>query len=128
MISQNTHPRGAVLLLNILVMGAVSIMATAVLAHGSLSGFIDSNATLAAWNTRADVFGCIDEVLIQMKKNNNYTTTSVYGGTATCTIAITTPSSGHRSVVASLTEGTNTRKVTALVTLSPFAVTQITEP
>lgn len=127
MIAQHTHPRGAVLLLNILVMGSVSIMAAAVLAHGSLSGFIDSNATLAAWNTRADVFGCIDEALIQIKKNNSFAATSVYSGTATCTMAITTPSAGYRSVVATLTEGTNTRKATALVTLSPFAVTQITE-
>lgn len=125
---KNTYPRGAVLLLNILVIGTVSIMATAALARGSLSGFIESNAALNAWNTRADIFGCMDEMLIQIQKDNAFTTQSIYSGTATCTVSVTTPSAGTRSIVVSLTEGNNTRKATSLITLDPFAVTQITEP
>ncbi len=127
--NMNLHsPKGAVLLLNILVIGVVCVIGAAILARGSFEGFLDSSKSLSAWNTRADVLGCIDEALIQIHKDNNFALTSVYTGTATCALTITTPSSGKRSIVATLTEGDITRKVTALVTLSPFAVTQITEP
>ncbi len=125
---QHTAPKGAVLLFNVLVMGVVAVAAAAVLARGSLEGFFGSTDTLAAWNTRADVFGCIDEAIIQLKKDNNFSTVTLSTGTATCTISITTPGAGLRSVVASLTEGDVTRQATASITLSPFAVTQITEP
>lgn len=121
-------PRGAVLLLNVLVMGVVGIAAAAILARGSFESFLNSSDTLSAWNTRADVFGCLDEALIQIKKTNSFAPATLYSGTATCTMTITTPSSGLRTIVASLTEGNITRQVTASVTLSPFAVTQITEP
>lgn len=122
------HPKGAVLLLNVLVIGTVCILGASILARGSLDGFLDSAETLNAWNTRADVVGCIDEAIIHIKKDNNFTAPTLYTGSATCTMTITTPTSGQRSVVATLTEGNITRKATALITLSPFAVTQITEP
>lgn len=125
---QHASPKGAVLLFNVLVMGVVAVAAAAVLARGSFEGFLGSTDTLAAWNTRADVFGCIDEAIIHLKKDNNFSVVSLSTGSATCTISITTPSAGLRSVVASLTEGDITRQATASITLSPFAVTQITEP
>lgn len=125
---KKSQPKGAALLLNVLVIGMVSVAGAAILVHGSFEGFLQSAESHAAWNTRADVFGCIDETLIHLQKDNAYAPTTVFTGAATCTVAVTTPSSGYRSIVASLTEGDVTRKVTALVTLSPFAVTQITEP
>lgn len=125
---QTSRLKGAVLLLNVLVIGTVSVIGAAILARGSFEGFLDSAETLNAWNTRADVFGCIDEAIIHIKKDNDFTTPTLFTGSATCTITITTPGSGQRSIVATLTEGKSTRKATALITLSPFAVTQITEP
>lgn len=122
------QPRGAVLLLNVLVMGVVSVAAAAVLARGSLDSYLDSATALQAWNTRADDFGCLDEALIQIKKNNDFANPTIFTGDTTCTLAITTPGVGQRLVVVGLTEGTITRQVTALVTLSPFAVNQVTEP
>lgn len=120
--------KGAVLLLNVLIIGSVCLIGASILARGSFEGFLDSSETQSAWNTRADVFGCIDEAIIHLKKDNNFTAPTLFTGSATCTMTITTPASGQRSVVATLTEGKNTRKATALITLSPFAVTQITEP
>ena len=124
----NHHSKGAALLLNILVLGTVTVVGAAVLARGSFEGFLDSVDGLGAWKTRANTFGCIDEVLIHLKKDHNFAPTSVYTGSATCALAITIPASGQRSIVASLTEGNIIRNVTATVTLDPFAVTQITEP
>ncbi len=121
-------PRGVALLLNVLVIGAVSIAAATVLARGSFDGFLDSVQTLSAWDTRADVFGCLDEVLIQLQKNDDFSEATVFTGTATCSLTVSTPASGERQVVVSLTEGDSVRSVTASVTLSPFTVDQITEP
>ena len=125
---QNSQAKGAVLLLNVLVIGTVSVIGAAILARGSFEGFLDSAETLNAWNTRADVFGCIDEAIIHIKKDNDFAEPTLFIGSAICTMTITAPSSGERSIVATLAEGKSTRKATALVTLSPFAVTQITEP
>ena len=122
------QPRGAVLLLNILVMGVVSVAAAAVLARGSLDSYLDSATALSAWNTRAQVFGCLDEVMIQIKKNNDFSSETIFTGDATCTLTITTPGVGQRLIIVSLTENNITRQVTVLVALSPFIVNQVTEP
>ncbi|MEK9155466.1 MAG: hypothetical protein AAB839_02340 [Patescibacteria group bacterium] len=128
MIVEKQHPRGAILLFNVLIMGITSIVAAAVLARGSFEGFLDSNDALATWNTRADILGCFDETLIQLKKNNDFSATTISIGHATCTLAIATPAAGQRTVTLTLTEGIITRKITATVTLGPYAVTQVTEP
>lgn len=125
---KHAYPKGAVLLLNVLVVGMVSLVGAAILARGSFDGFLDSVDTATAWDTRADVFSCLDEAIIQIQKDNGFTAPTLFNGSATCTMTITTPASGQRSIIATLTEGKNTRKATVLVTLSPFAVTQITEP
>lgn len=124
----SNSPTGAVLLLNVLILGTASLVLATVLARGSLDNFLDSSRSLSAMNTRADLLGCLDEAIIQLQKDNNYATTSVYVGDATCTMAITTPVSGQRLITLSLTETDITRRVSATVTLSPFAVTQVTEP
>ena len=116
------------LLLNILVMGVVSVAAAAVLARGSLDSYLDSATAFSAWNARADVFGCLDEALIQIKKNNDFLSETIFTGDATCTLMVTTPDVGQRSIIVSSTENNITRQVTVLVTLSPFTVNQVTEP
>jgi hypothetical protein len=125
---RNYRPNGTALLLNVLVMSVIGIVATSVLARGSVDGFLGSAQTLAAWDTRADVLGCIDEAIIQLKHDNDFNATAVYIGSTTCTVSITTPSAGLRTIVASLSEENITRQITAYITLDPFAVTQITEP
>lgn len=125
---KSKQPQGFALLLNVLVLGIVSVTAAAILARGSLDGFMDSQQALSAWSTRAKVFGCLDEAIIQLDKNNDFADATVFMGSATCTLTVTTPAAGQRFVVVSLTEAEITRQVTALVTLDPFAVDQITEP
>lgn len=119
---------GVAMLLNVLIMGTMSLIFASVLARSSLDNFLDSNRALSALSTRADLFGCLDEAIIQLQKDNNYAATTVYVGDATCAMAITTPASGQRLISLSLTETDITRRVSATVTLSPFAVTQVTEP
>ena len=120
--------RGAVLLLNVLVMGVISIAATAVLARGSLDSYLDSATALSAWNTRADVFGCLDEALIQIKKDNDFSGAVISTGEITCNLVITAPASGQRLIILGIEKGGNIRQLTALVTLDPYVVNQVTEP
>lgn len=120
--------RGMTLLFVVLIMGSVSLGALAMLVRGSIHGLVDANDMRTAQIVRAKVAGCLDEVLIQLQKDEDFAPATVATGNATCTLAVTTPTSGQRLVVVALTEQGVTRSMRANVTLSPFAVTQVNEP
>ncbi len=112
----------------VLILGSVSLGALAVLVRGSINSFVDANETRIAQTVRAKASGCLEEVLIQLQKDNDFAPASVTTGDATCALTVTTPVAGQREVVVSLTDQSMTRSMRATVTLSPFAVTQVTEP
>ncbi|MCR4311874.1 MAG: hypothetical protein NUV56_01185 [Candidatus Uhrbacteria bacterium] len=120
-------PRGVILIYIVLILGGASLAATAMLARSGINAFADSSESAIAQTTRAEVFGCLDEVLIQLQKDNDFAQATVTTGFATCQLTVTTPTAGERTVTTTLTEGSITRRVLADVTLSPFAVTQVIE-
>lgn len=121
-------PKGAALLLNVFIIGTVAMLGAGILATSSVDSFLNKTDILNAWNTRADLFGCLDEALIHLQKDSAFAPNTTATGEVICATIITAPTTDTRSIVLSFTEGKNTRRLTALVTLSPFAVTQITEP
>ncbi len=120
--------RGASLLLIVLIIGTVSFGALAVLVRGSTDGLVNANNARIAESVRGAVFGCLDEMLIQLKNDGDFAPASVTTGDEICTVTVTTPGAGQRQVTLVLTDQGFTRSVTALVTLSPFAVNEVTEP
>ncbi|MEK9156801.1 MAG: hypothetical protein AAB448_01540 [Patescibacteria group bacterium] len=119
---------GIALLLVVLALGMLSMGTLSVLAINSLNGFLEANDMQVGLATRAEVMGCLDEALIQLKKDNDFASSTVTTSNATCTLVATTPVAGQRLIVLSLTDQGFTRSVRATVTLSPFAVTQVNEP
>lgn len=119
---------GMALLLIVLVLGVLSMGTLSALAINSLNGFLDAKSTAVALSVRAKVGGCLDEAIIHLKKDNAYAPTTVTSNNATCTLTITTPTTGHRLVLVSLVDQNFTRSIRATVTLSPFAITQVNEP
>ena len=119
---------GLALLLVVLVLGTLSMGTLSALAINGLNGFLDANDLRTALAVRAKVMGCLDEALIHLQKDNAYAPATVVSSNATCTLAITTPLSGQRQIITSLVDQGFTRSVHATITLSPFAVTKVTEP
>jgi hypothetical protein len=128
MLKRLPKKNGMALLLIVLVIGTVSLGALSALAINSLNGFLDAKDFHTAISVRAKVMGCLDEALIHLQKDNAYAPNSVISSNATCTLAITTPNNGQRLIITSLVDQNITRSVHATVTLTPFAVTQVTEP
>lgn len=116
------------LLFVVLIMGSVSLGALAMLVRGSIGGLVDANEARLSQTMRASVAGCLDEVLIQLQKDNDFAPATIFTGDATCTLTVTAPSADERLVVVSLTEQGITRSRRATVTLSTFAVTEVSEP
>lgn len=119
--------RGAVLFFIVLVLGAVSIGIFLILARMSLSGIIDVDEQERALEVRAGVFGCMDEVLIQLQANSDYSEISVTTDSVTCNVDIQTPQAGERDVFIDLTTGNITRSVRVDLTVEPIVVTQVKE-
>ncbi|MFA5945306.1 MAG: hypothetical protein WC802_00135 [Patescibacteria group bacterium] len=119
-------PRGVVLLYTVLIMGSVSLLAFAMVARGSLGGFIDANEELSALQVRSSAMGCADELIIQLKKSSDYAPATIPVGTADCNLTVTA-NGNTRSGLITLTQNSITRGVRVDTTVAPFAVTQITE-
>lgn len=120
-------PRGVILIYVVLILGSVSLAAMAMLARGGIHAFADSTEGSASFAVRSELLGCLDEVLIQLQKDDLYAPANVSTGYATCQLSMATPASGQRTATLTLTEGSVTRRVVAHVTLSPFSVTQVVE-
>ncbi len=120
-------PRGVILIYLVLILGSAGLAATAMLARSGINLLVDANDGVSAMTTRAEAFGCLDEVLIHLQKDNAYAPATLTTGYATCQLSVTTPGSGLRTTTVTLTDGSITRRVYAEITLSPFTVTQIIE-
>jgi hypothetical protein len=120
------HPKGVILLFLVLIMGGASLTVLTTLARGSLTGLVDANEQVNAYQTRTKLMGCLDETLIQLKKSASYAPATVSSGNATCSLAVA--SNGTvRTATLSLTENSLTRRVVATIQTSSFAVTQVIE-
>jgi hypothetical protein len=120
------RPHGVILLYTMLILGATSVLAVAIIAQASLGGFIDVNEELSALQARSAVMGCADEFLIQLKKSTSYAPATIATGVATCNLTVTTNGT-QRSGLITYTSGNITRGVRVQVETNTFAVIQVTE-
>jgi hypothetical protein len=119
--------KGAVLFFLVLVLGAASLSIFIVLARANLTGIIDVDEQERAIAVRSDVFGCMDEVLIQLQADSSFSETTVTTDSITCNVDIQTPQAGERDVFIDLTAGNITRSVRIDLTVDPVVVTQVKE-
>ena len=119
--------RGMVLFFIVLIFASAGILALSVLARSGLYTFLDAGQQLSTWNTRADVYGCADEFLIQLVVDEDYAPAQIDTLDAQCNLTVTTPVVGERQATISWTENEVTRSMVIDITLSPFEVTGVEE-
>lgn len=119
-------PKGVVLLYTMLILGSVSLLALAMIAQGSLGGFLDVNEGVTALKVRSYTMGCADEFIIQLKKSASYAPATIPIGVATCNLAVTANGTA-RSGLITLTQNNITRGVRVNAETSTFTITGVTE-
>lgn len=120
------NQRGVVLLLTVLIMGTISISVLLGLTAGSINAIVDSHRQTDAFAVRQVVYGCLDEVFLQLVGDSAWSETSVVTNQATCDVAHVPSGSGTDILVTWSSEGI-AWGVRANVTLSPLAINAIEE-
>lgn len=121
-------PRGMILFFVLIILGVTATAVILLLSQSSLNGLTSANEKIQSVQARSEVFGCLDEVLIQFTGDANYSPTSVGMGAYTCTASV--QSNGTvRTVTLTRTNQNITRRVIATldVSTSPFTVSSILE-
>lgn len=118
--------RGVVLFLTVLVMGTVSISVLLGLTQESINAIVDSHQQAESMKVRHVVYGCLDEVFLQLVGDSAWSSTSVTTTTAMCDVVMT-PSGSNLDLLVTWSLGDITRGVTANITVSPFIVNQMSE-
>ena len=120
------HPRGFVLMIVVIVIAAVFVSLAAGASIRTLTQ-LDVGVTVAdggAMTAAGD--GCVEEALLQLRRDTAYTGGSVIVGDASCAILVA-GSGASRTITATGTVGELTRTVTVGVAMSPFALTSWSE-
>lgn len=121
------EPKGVVLLITLLLIGAVAIAVFVILHQSTLNAIVLADEERKAWEVREAAFGCLEEVFIQLQGDPLWSEASVVTNAATCTVAMQTPLPSQRIILVTLTESGITRGVRATITLTPLIVTGIDE-
>lgn len=87
---------GAVLLVTVMVMGTATLIGFLALSQASLSRIVDADNTIKAFDMRTKVYGCLAEVLIQWRKDLNWSEGSIDTGQAECDLSISSPAPDQR--------------------------------
>lgn len=103
--------RGAVLLFTVLVIGLSAVAMMAALAVSGLNSFTDSYQHVSSVRVRANLLGCVNELLIQLNENPDFSPLILPTGDATCSVAVVNEGGNDRSADLLLTQGNITRSV-----------------
>ncbi len=126
MKSAHQQAKGAILLMTVLIMGAGSFIGFLALTRVSISRFVTSQEVIRANVLRAKTYGCLDEALIWLQEDPNWSDTSVTTLDATCTITISTPQSGQRLILVRLADNELQYGLNVVVTDSDINILSIT--
>ena len=118
--------RGVVLFLTVLVMGTVSVSVLLGLTQESVNAIVDSHQQAEAMTARQIVYGCLDEVFLQIAGDSTWSSASVTTPNATCDVTMTSVDLNSDILVA-WSLGDITRGVTANITVSPLIINSMSE-
>lgn len=126
MILQNNQ-KGTVLLFTILILGSTAIIALLALSRSGIDEFSDSVEQSESIEVRENIFGCLDELLLQFQVDENYSTALIDTLDAQCSVVITTPQAGERVANISLDNGNVYRGLQVEFNVTPVTVTRVIE-
>lgn len=117
-----------ILFLTLLILGVTATAVILLLSQSSVNGFLSLDEKIKSDQVRAEAFGCLDEVLIQLSANASYNSATVDLATYTCAVAIQT-NADQRTVTITRVSQTMTRRIVAVVNVSiqPITVSSVLE-
>ncbi|MCR4314421.1 MAG: hypothetical protein NUV84_04210, partial [Candidatus Uhrbacteria bacterium] len=71
------NQQGGVLLFSVLIIGLSAIAMMATLATAGINSFVDADQQVSATVVRTHLFGCVDELLLQLNEDPDLNPTSV---------------------------------------------------
>jgi len=114
---------GGTHLLLILVIGVTAVAIFLSLSRSGIFGVSGVFDETRALKIRTHLFGCLDEVLLNLQDDNNYNVSSIDIGLVTCDVNITTPNPGEKIVYVELTDYGITRGVEVNLNVQPHELT-----
>ncbi len=119
--------RGAILLFLMLVITGASLAALLALSLGGIDAFRTAVEEEGVFEEQAVVFGCFDELLIQLVGDPDFTTTSISIGSTSCDVLITNLGGTSRAITITRTNQNITRRLEVDLTVDPVVVTAVRE-
>lgn len=119
-------PRGAILLMTILIMGSAALVGFLGLSRSTIGRIVDSNQLVQASVVRMKTYGCLDEALIQLQADPSFADPTLVTGDATCTLTVTTPQAGRRLLKVRYTENSLSYGLDVTVTDTDVSIISIT--
>jgi hypothetical protein len=120
-------PSGTVTLFLVLILGSFGVLAAGILARSGVDLAVDTRGQVQAARARAILFGCVDEVLIQLTRDAAWNETEVVTSAGACVISLEAPGPEERRVEATWTGEGLVRSVQVELTVDPIVITGITE-
>lgn len=121
------HEQGAVLLFTVLVVGLSAVAMMSALATAGFNSFIDSDQQVSAVSIRAHLFGCMDELLVQLNLDPDYSPATVSTVDAVCTVSVVNEGGDARSADLTLSEGNVTRSAHIEMTVNGVQLLSVSE-
>ncbi len=118
---------GTVLLFTVIILGLASVSAFIILSRASIDAFVDTNQGAMATQVRSQLDGCMNELLIQLQADVNFSANELVTTDATCTLSLTIPEVGVRHADISLDSGTVSRGLHVEMAVDPVVVTEVSE-
>lgn len=119
--------RGTVLLLPMLIIAGASLASLFAISQGGIDALRTVVAEEDALEARAVVFGCFDELMIQLVGDPSFSATSLSIGEAVCDVIVTDLGDNNRSVVLTYTAQGITRRLEADLAVDPVIVSAVRE-
>lgn len=122
------NPKGMILFLILLILGVTATTVVLILSQSSVNGFISIDEQTKSQQVRSELFGCLDEVLIQFAADSTYNPTTVDLATYTCSASVVSTVNQRTVTLTRVNQGVTRRLVSVLnVGVSPITVSSTLE-
>lgn len=124
---QSPHQAGAVLFFTVLVIGSAMIVALATLSRAGVDTSLNAQTQEVAQKVREQLFGCVDELFIQLQADPNFSSLTIGTPDMTCSLMLTNLGENQREAELSITQANVTRSAIIELTVSPVSVINVQE-
>lgn len=121
------NKQGSVLLFTVLIVGFAAVAMMIVIATAGINSFADSSQQVSSTDVRTKLFGCMEELLLELNEDPDYSPTSIDTLDAVCSVAIVNEGGDNRSADITYSEGNITRTMHIDMVVNGMQLTSVTE-